>query len=249
MKKLSYLAIIIFSLVVFTQCEDDIKGTEDIDYVSFEGASVEVTVNKGSTADREIKIYTTQLSGSDRAFSISAVTGSTTADPASYNIPASVTVPASSNEGTFTVRISDINISAGGEKLVIRLSSEGNLFAGSDITVNMKRFCPLVINDFIGDYIISEQGYGDYPTIITLDPDVENRIWITNFWDWTDDLAYYDFDPETGVVTMPSQVITMGDGLDYTCFGIGSYNACNGTFHMEYQGDVAGTVHDFAPVN
>jgi len=41
----------------------------------------------------------------------------------------------------------------------------------------------------------------------------------------------------------------MGDGNDYTCLGIGTYNACAGTFHVEYDGDVAGTVHDFRPAN
>jgi hypothetical protein len=79
-----------------------------------------------------------------------------------------------------------------------------------------------------------------------LDSTVPNRIWITNFWDWALDLAYYDFDPTNGTVTMPSQIITMGDGNGYSSIGSGTYNACAGTFHMEYQGDFAGTIHDFA---
>jgi hypothetical protein len=45
---------------------------------------------------------------------------------------------------------------------------------------------------------------------------------------------------------MPSQVLKMGDGKNYTCIGTGTYNACAGTFHMTYTGDVAGTVHDFS---
>jgi len=44
---------------------------------------------------------------------------------------------------------------------------------------------------------------------------------------------------------MESQIIVMGNGDDYECFESGTYNACNGSFHMEYGGDVAGTVHDF----
>lgn len=241
--------MLILSLFAFNNCSDEIEGgTKDINYVSFEGSSANMIVEKNSTANREIKIYTTQFSGSDRVFNIK-VNAASTADPASYDVPTSVTVPADSNVGAFTVGISDVNIGDTGKKLVLGFESQEGLFTGSNITINMQRLCTLNINDFLGNYIITEAGYGAYATTITKDPTVSNRIWVTNFWDWTNDLAYYDFDPVKGTVTMPSQVLKMGDGKNYTCVGSGTYNACAGTFHMTYGGDVAGTVHDFAPAS
>lgn len=248
MKKITYLILLFLSVFAFTNCSDDIGGTEDINYVSFEGSSISMVVNKNSSADRVVKVYATQITGADRVFTIKALTDLSTADPAAYSIPSSVTIPANTNVGEFTVTISDVNIAANGVKLILGFESQNDLLTGANMTVNMMRFCPLVIEDFLGDYVITEKGYGDYATTITLDPDVANRIWITNFWDWTNDLAYYDFDPENGTVTMPSQVIVMGDGGSYTCIGTGTYNACSGTFHMEYDGDVANTVHDFTPL-
>ncbi|MBN1822403.1 MAG: hypothetical protein JXR31_00365 [Prolixibacteraceae bacterium] len=248
MKRISYFLLLLFAVFLFNNCAEDFVETKDINYVSFEGSSVSIVVNKNSTADRTVKVYTTQTTGSDRTFTIN-VSESTTADQGAYTVPGTVTVPANSNEGEFTVSISDVNIGDDGVKLVLSLASQDGLYTGSNITVNMSRLCPLVIEDFLGDYIITEAGYGDYATTITLDATVANRVWVSNFWDWTNDLVYYDFDPDNGTVTMPSQNVTMGDGNVYNCVGNGTYNACNNSFHVEYGGDVAGTVHDFNPAN
>jgi len=244
MKKITCLLLII-SLLGINSCKESINETKDINYVSFQGTTTKITVEKNSTAKGEIKIYTTQISGSEKTFNIKVLTSLTTADPASFTVPATITVPANTNVGTFTVSISDVKISANGVNLVLGFESQNGLFTGSNITIKITRICTLNINDFVGDFIITEQGYGDYATTITKDATMANRIWVSNFWNYTDDLAYYDFDPTNGTVNMPSQVLRMGDGKDYTCIGTGTYNACAGTFHMTYSGDVAGTVHDF----
>jgi hypothetical protein len=247
MKKLTYILVLLTIGAFLNSCSDEPEFTKNLNIVSFEFSPVNMVVEKNSTTDRTAKVYTTQVTTTDRTYTIQVLSDLSTADPGSYTIPASVTVPANSNVGEFTITISDVNIPATGVKLVLGLESDETLVTKNNLTINMQRFCPFVIDNFVGDFIITEAGYGDYPTSITLDPDVPNRIWITNFWDWTNDLAYFDFDPNNGTVTMPSQVLTMGDGNDYTCVGSGTYNACAGTFHMEYGGDVAGTVHDFNP--
>mgnify|MGYP005840602539 CR=1 FL=1 len=247
MKNIINIFLLFLAVFAFNSCSEEIEGTEDLNFASFNENSFSITVNKNSTAEKEVKVYTTQIMGSDRTLAINVNTDLTSADKAAYSVPESVTIPANSNEGVFSVTILDENISSDGETLVISLVSEEGLYTGDNLNINVQRFCPLVIEDFLGDYIISEAGYGDYATTITLDESVENRIWVTNFWDWTNDLVYYDFDPGNGTIVMPSQVVTMGDGNDYTVVGNGTYNACNGTFHMEYEGDVAGTIHDFYP--
>lgn len=247
MRKTIYICLFLLSSFAITSCEDEIAETKDINYISFEGKATSVVVEKNSTANLDIKVFTTKISGKDREFNINVISSSSTADPASYNVPQKVTVPANSNMASFTVGISDVNIGNNGVKLVLGFEPKEGLFTGDNITVSIKKLCQLNINDFLGNYIITEAGYGSYATTITLDPVVANRIWITNFWDFSIDLAYYDFDPVNGTVTMPSQELTMGNGNDYTSLGSGTYDACAGTFHMEYQGDVAGTIHDFAP--
>ncbi|WP_045032986.1 hypothetical protein [Draconibacterium sediminis] len=249
MKNIKYLFLFVASVFLLNSCGDDMPGTEDLDYIGFEGESVSVVVNKNSSADVTIKVYTTQIQGSSRTFDLVVREELTTAAAGAYSIPETVTVPANLNVGEFTVTISDVNIPSEGVEAVVAIVAEDGVLTGENLTFEITKYCPLNIDDFIGDYLITEEGYGTYGTTITKDPDVPNRIWITNFWDWTNDLAYYDFDPESGTVTMPSQPIVMGDGNTYECIGTGTYNACAGTFHMEYSGDVAGTVHDFAPAN
>ncbi len=245
MKKIKYILLLFWVLFTFNNCSEDIKGTEELNYAGFEGTSASVVVNQNSSSDLSIKIYSTRKTGSARTFNLAVVTDKTSADVAAYDVPSSVTIPANSNVGEFTVTVSDENLDPGGNTVVLRLESNNKLYTGDNITINVQLYCPLNISDFLGEYMISEAGYGEYPTTITKDPDVENRIWVTNFWDWTNDLVYLDFNPDNGKVSAPSQVVTMGDGNDYTITGNGTYNACAGTFHMEYGGDVEGTVHDF----
>jgi len=248
MKKIKYLLLITILIFAFNSCADDHEDvTTNLNFVTFANSSLKLVVNKNESNNIDVTLFTTNISGSDRAISIYVDLDQTTADPSAYTIPTSVTIPANSNAGTFNINVTDVNISENGEELVINFDTEEGLYTGDELTLDIALFCPLNIDDFTGSYAIDEAGYGVYPSTITKDPTVANRIWITNFWDWTNDLAYYDFNDD-GTVTMPSQQIVMGNGGSYECIGTGTYNACNGTFHMEYTGDVAGTVHDFSPV-
>lgn len=246
MKKYIYLFLASIAMISFSSCEEDSVKALDTSFASFVSNTMDINIEAGAEISKEIKIYTTNITNFERTFNI-IVSSETTIGPDSYNVPSSITVPANTNVGVITISITEIDFSDSGEKLVLRLEETSDTLTGKGVTFDIKKFCSFNINDFLGSYIITEGGYGDYGTTITLDPDVANRILVSNFWDWTNDLAYYDFNPEDGTVTMPSQVILMGDGGNYTCFGSGTYNPCTGTFHMEYGGDVAGTVHDFNP--
>ncbi len=246
MKKIIFLLLITMSLFVFNSCDEDVENTKDLNYVTFETNPLKLVVNKNDSNNIDVSVYTTQISSSDRIIGIYVDLDQTTADAAAYTLPATVTIPANTNVGTFNITVTDTNLSEGGEVLVINFEMEEGVYTGGALTLKIALFCPLNIDDFLGSYLIDEAGYGVYPTTITKDPTIANRIWITNFWDWTNDLAYYDFNDD-GTITMPSQQILMGNGGSYECIGTGTYNACNGTFHMVYTGDVAGTVHDFSP--
>lgn len=139
MKKI-ILMLLTISLFVFYNCDSDDQKT--INYVSFETTSYNFGVDIQSSSSNEIKIFTTTISSSDRVFNISILDDLSSADPASYTIPTFVTVPANTNVGTFAVNISDLNISADGETLVLAFISKEDLFIGDPITLNIKQICP-----------------------------------------------------------------------------------------------------------
>lgn len=143
MKKITYLLLFTISLFVFNSCSEKVDGTEDINYVSFESTTFSFGVDLNGTTARDIKIYTTQITSSDRTFTVNVDADATTADPTSYTVPASITVPKDVNVGILSVSISDINIGENGETLVLKLGAKEGLFTGDDITLNISQVCPI----------------------------------------------------------------------------------------------------------
>lgn len=110
MKKIFLSLVTIFSLVFFTGCEED-KETTVVPHISFQKDGT-FGVEIGGTTTREVKVYVTQASSQDRVFDLKVDADLTTLDPASYTMPATVTVPANSREGSFNLTISDLNLSS-----------------------------------------------------------------------------------------------------------------------------------------
>jgi len=141
MKKIVYISMLILFVFAFNNCSDDIEGTKDLNYVTFQAPSIDLGVDINSSNDREIKVYTTQISGSDRIFNVKVLTEATTADPQSYVVPTTVTVPANSNEGTLVVTLKDINIGEG-KILVLDIEAQKGLFKGPSTKLNITQICP-----------------------------------------------------------------------------------------------------------
>lgn len=143
MKKITYLLLFTISLFVFNSCSEKVDGTEDINYVSFESTSYKFGVDLDGTNERDVKIYTTQVTGSDRTFTVEVDTDASTADPVSYVVPTTITVLKNVNVGILPVSISDINIGEEGKILVLKLGAKEGLFTGDDITLNISQVCPI----------------------------------------------------------------------------------------------------------
>jgi hypothetical protein len=158
MKKITFLLMISLSFFAFNGCAED---DEVINYVSFESTSYNFGVELAGSTTNEIKIYATKTTGSDRTFNVSVDTDMSTADPASYEVQSSVTIPANTNVGVFTVKISDLNISENGETLVLKIDDQEDLFTGEKIVLNVKQVCPLneVILDIQFDNWPEETGW------------------------------------------------------------------------------------------
>lgn len=140
MKKYLLMLLVTVSTSVFVGCQFD----DEIDppnYVTFErDNAANLRVDIGGSTTKEITIYTANITGNDRTFELVANEASTLS-PEAYSLPASVTVPGGTNEATFTVEVSDMNLGLEGKKLVIDLVENENLSAGAPYTISVDRKC------------------------------------------------------------------------------------------------------------
>lgn len=139
MKKLKLLLIAILA-IGFYSCEDEVEapGTP---YATFESASADIGVEQGAETTKDIIIYTANKASSDRSIGVIIVTDQTTADPASYTVPASVTIPSGSNKGVLTVGLKDVGLDED-KTLVLRLEQTAEVYTGDDIVLSLSQLCP-----------------------------------------------------------------------------------------------------------
>ena len=148
MKNYFILFISIISLTAFVGCSGDDDYTPP-NYASFESRSMDLSVEQNSQASFDITVYTADVKGSDRNIPINVV-GTSTLNAEAYSVPATVTIPGNSNEGTFTVDLEDNNLSNSGGKLILSLgTTDDTKLVGSPLTLNVSKLCPF---DVAGSY-------------------------------------------------------------------------------------------------
>ena len=149
MKKYIILAVTALSLVVSSCEQADVNDFDPPNYATFEANTMDFSVQQNDQASYDVTVYTADEVGSDRNVAIN-VQSSTTLNAESYTVPATVTIPANTNEGTFTVNLADQNLSNNGGTLVLRLgTSEDTEVVGQPLTINVSKICPF---DIAGTY-------------------------------------------------------------------------------------------------
>ena len=168
-----------------------------------------------------------------------------------------IVIPANHYTGSITMTVdpNKFELSADTLKLSLKLSDSNGDVAeyGNEATFNfIYNVCPFDILDFLGGFTCNEAGYGEYAVNFSLDPDVPNRIWNNNFWDWAaaGALLSYDFSGDANqTITIEDQPFEFGDGTVGSVVGSGTYDACTGKFSCDYVVTYAGsdypTHHDF----
>lgn len=126
----------IVMLVIMAACS--VEELDRANYVAFQSNSVELVTPAVGSGSAELNVYTTTTSGSERTFTIEVVASGTTADPANFTVPSSVTIPANSNVGTFIVESDAVNI---GKSIVLRFTPTESINIGSTMTVNVYEEC------------------------------------------------------------------------------------------------------------
>lgn len=139
MKNYKLLLLAIVAVFAFS-CEEEKIEAPGTNYVTFEkDRTLEVTPD--GTSSFEVLVYTANVKGSDRTFNFSILDEST-ADPATYTMPTSVTVPGGSNVGVIPVSVTDVNLNlATAQTIVIQLQGEDGLSVGEPMTLSLLEQC------------------------------------------------------------------------------------------------------------
>ena len=256
MKRIAFLILTILSVFVFDSCKDQIAGTDFIDYVSFEVNTPTIIVEQGGTTNFDVHVYTTQISGSDKTFDVEVISSATTANPETYSVPATVTVPAKSNEGALTITVKDDNLGQDPVKLGLRILGADGLYTGNNANLTILKHCALNINDFVGAYSgDTEGGWGPTQVVTSLDNNGNLQItgigvsFLTGYWgEEITSMATLpvNLDLETGnfTIAQAAYITTTyyGDPQPtYFLKATGNLNACSGTMYLYYDFIQAGT--------
>ncbi len=141
MKKYIYLFLASVAMISFSSCEEDSVKALDTSFASFVSNTIDIGVEAGSETSQEIKIYTTNITSSDRSIPVMVVAESTDADAGAYTVPSTVIIPAGSNVGSLNIDVKDIGLEED-KVLVIRLQSTEDTSTGEALTIGLSQLCP-----------------------------------------------------------------------------------------------------------
>jgi len=157
---------IIFTITITTllfSCSDEdpiiYNGTEGANrtFLSFPGNTFTLPVAIDATGSVGITLNSSTKSAIERTFSIELDVAETTANPLTYTLPSTVTIPADSYQGTLTIDGADNNLVDNNVTQII--FSLANLPSNVDIDenkiqVNVIEVCPIPEDYMMGDYMI-----------------------------------------------------------------------------------------------
>jgi hypothetical protein len=136
-KNIKNIKNIAIALLAVLAIACSVEDPERADYISFQAKTVEMVAPATGSGDAELKIFALEPSGSSRTFSIE-VDAATTATPDTYTVPETVTIPANSTEGTFSVTSDAVNI---GKKIVLKFVPDESTIVGTSMTINIFEEC------------------------------------------------------------------------------------------------------------
>jgi hypothetical protein len=161
MKKHIFYFLALVSIITLSSCAEETPEPTGIDFITMDEDSKSYLLNEGATLNTQFTIYTANKVSTDLTVNLD-ITTTLAAD--NYTVPASVTIPANSNEVTFDVSVTENGLDkVNGETMSIALNSPDNYFNGTDVLdLKFDVFCESSID---GSYIYSD-GNGKPATIV-----------------------------------------------------------------------------------
>jgi hypothetical protein len=211
MKKYLLLLVATFSMSMFVGCDYD-DDYNPPSYAAFEKSPVNLGVEIGGSTSYDVSVYTADIVNTDRTFDVN-IASATTLEAAGYQVPATVTVPAGTNEGVLPIEVSDVNLGLGGKRLELALVPESGITFGGPLRINVNRTC--VGTEFVVD--IEFDGYASETTWSLADSEGNVLLEVSGFEDGTASASRsLCLDQGTYTFTITD---SYGDGLTYPNMG------------------------------
>ncbi|AWA28726.1 hypothetical protein HYN48_00715 [Flavobacterium magnum] len=184
-------------------------GTSDNQtLLSFSKAVYTLPVVVDSEGDLDVVLYSSTKSDVDRVFNVTVVAEESNADPATYTIPSTVTIPANTNQGILKVHGIDNGLE---ETTVLTVTfatnAENQVFDSNKAIINVTQICPIIRDEFVGTYDAIETP-GPYSYTVVGEPgDQPNELVLRNIWDVdpnsTTSIFFNGDDPYDSIITYP----------------------------------------------
>lgn len=156
------LFVVLLSLGLVTSCDHD-DEIPNPNYVSLQFAPAtgqNVGVEVGGTTGYDVKVYSANITNQDRTYNIN-VLATTTLSADGYTVPGTVTIPGGTNEGAFSISVSDIGLGVAGKSLFLGLEQDPGFSVGAPVRINVVRVCPgeEFVVDLVFDAYPEETGW------------------------------------------------------------------------------------------
>ena len=205
MKTIIKTFLVLLVSVSLFNCEDTLEPSA-LDYIAFGTDKYSTGVDPGGATTFDIPVYTAKVYSAATTFNVT-VDGAKAA-AGSYDVPASVSIAAGSNEGVLTVSLSDVNLGIGINEITINFKDEAGSYHGESTTLAYVQNCTEII--------------------ATLDLSFD-RWGSEVYWEIRDSLdglvvstgGYPDTGP--GTTTTDSVAITLCAGRSYTFLALDAY--------------------------
>lgn len=143
------------------------NGSQGVIY--FERNTGELAIAQDDAGTLEMKIFSSNLSPVARVINVTINEARSTADPANYSVPATVTIPANAYFGTLVIEGTDVTATTAPEVLVVNISGAAGTsdqVSTTALEISVYEFCPILENGFTGSYLITEvTPFVDGPTL------------------------------------------------------------------------------------
>jgi hypothetical protein len=142
MKNKIFYFLTLVLLTTLTGCDEPVEPT-GIEFITFEDNIIsDVTVSPGGEFTKTITVYSSNKTGSDRSIELN-VKPNTTLEAGAYTVPATVTIPANTNQSTIDIILKDVGLDIIEDQLLgISMSGGADSYFGEeDITLNVAKGC------------------------------------------------------------------------------------------------------------
>ncbi|WP_298900310.1 hypothetical protein [uncultured Psychroserpens sp.] len=193
MKYIYKITFVLGLLLSITSCDENIDPilsngveSENRTFLSFANSTVSLPITIDDTGSVDLVLNSSTVSATDRVFNINLETESN-ADPATYTLPSSVTIPANSYSGVLTVTGVDNGlVDATVKQIIFSLSG-----LPDNVDIDLNRFvinvfevCPVPETYLVGDYLLTDDGSGNFLTgnvTVSLGGTPTERVFTTTF--------------------------------------------------------------------